>query len=248
MLNKLEKYFDTDDLYKILNLKSTANLKQIKTSYYKLSLKYHPDKCKETNRKEVNEKFSLINMIYSVLSDEESRNYYDSTGSILQGNLILTKKNMNWKEYWRMMFPAISTTDIKNYLENYQNSEIEKIDIKKCYIDAKGDLDKIYQSLIGYDMKNENRIKNVIMDLIDQDEVEKYEIFINEPEIKKKKRHKKMKLQAKEAEKCKDGEDEKDLIALIRNKNKKKDCEDFLDGLAEKYNDTSKKKKKKCNK
>ncbi|KAI0593148.1 hypothetical protein F4775DRAFT_597476 [Biscogniauxia sp. FL1348] len=62
------------DLYKILNIESTATAAEIKKAFREQSLKWHPDKA--GNTPESNEKFSEIKEAYDVLSNEESRKGY----------------------------------------------------------------------------------------------------------------------------------------------------------------------------
>ena len=56
---------------------SDANERKIKSAYRKLSLKYHPDKCKT---EECKAKFIDIQKAYDVLSDENQRRVYDNKG------------------------------------------------------------------------------------------------------------------------------------------------------------------------
>src|SRR3990172_5379492 len=62
------------DYYKILELEENAAVADIKTSYKRLMLKYHPDVNKA---EEAQEKARQINEAYSVLSDETKRRHYD---------------------------------------------------------------------------------------------------------------------------------------------------------------------------
>ena len=64
------------DYYKILKVEKTATQEQIKKSYRKLALKYHPDKSKDNG-----EHFKKINEAYSVLSDPAKRKNYDTGAS-----------------------------------------------------------------------------------------------------------------------------------------------------------------------
>ncbi|ANQ05883.1 DNAJ protein [Plasmodium coatneyi] len=64
--------------YDILNVKPTATFSEIKTSYYKLALKCHPDK--KADDPEAKEKFQKINEAYQVLSDAERRADYNKYG------------------------------------------------------------------------------------------------------------------------------------------------------------------------
>ena len=62
--------------YDILELQRDATTDDIKHSFRKLALKYHPDKNK--NSEESRKKFMQIVEAYEVLSDEMSRKTYDS--------------------------------------------------------------------------------------------------------------------------------------------------------------------------
>jgi len=84
---KLElKKSQRKDYYKILGVSKNAGESEIKTAYKKLALKHHPDKNSSADLKEVAEaeaKFKEINEAYSVLSDPQKREQYDS-GADLQ--------------------------------------------------------------------------------------------------------------------------------------------------------------------
>ncbi|SPJ10023.1 DnaJ protein, putative [Plasmodium sp. DRC-Itaito] len=67
-------YIDTK-YYDILNVKPAASFKEIKDSFYKLALKYHPDK--NENNIEAKIMFQKINEAYQILSDEDLRRKYD---------------------------------------------------------------------------------------------------------------------------------------------------------------------------
>ncbi|RWS12395.1 Cysteine string protein-like protein [Dinothrombium tinctorium] len=69
-----------DSLYVILGVQKTATQEEIKKSYRKLALKYHPDK--NPDNPEAAEKFKDINKAHSVLSDLTKRNIYDNYGSL----------------------------------------------------------------------------------------------------------------------------------------------------------------------
>jgi preprotein translocase subunit Sec63 len=77
---KANKGVDSDDYYKVLGLKRSASPKDIKASYRKLALKYHPDKVKEDEKEEAESIFIKVSAAYAVLSDEEKRKVYDKHG------------------------------------------------------------------------------------------------------------------------------------------------------------------------
>jgi curved DNA-binding protein len=75
---------DYKDYYKILEVDKKATPEQIKKSYRKLAMKWHPDKNKDSKAAE--EKFKLISEANEVLSDPVKRKKYDELGE-------------NWQQY-----------------------------------------------------------------------------------------------------------------------------------------------------
>ncbi|CAG0882548.1 unnamed protein product [Darwinula stevensoni] len=65
------------DYYKILGIAKNASEDEIKKSYRKLALKYHPDKNKAPGAEE---RFKEIAEAYEVLSDKKKREVYDQYG------------------------------------------------------------------------------------------------------------------------------------------------------------------------
>ncbi len=66
------------DYYEILEVSRDCSGAELKKSYRKLAMKYHPDR--NQGDKEAEEKFKQINEAYQVLSDEEKRSIYDKYG------------------------------------------------------------------------------------------------------------------------------------------------------------------------
>ena len=60
------------DYYKILEITKEASYNDIKSSYKKLALKWHPDRNPD-NKDEAEEKFKQISEAYQVLSDPEKK-------------------------------------------------------------------------------------------------------------------------------------------------------------------------------
>ncbi len=66
------------DYYEVLEVQRDASGAEIKKSYRKLAMKYHPDRNR--GDKEAEERFKLVNEAYQVLSDEQKRTTYDRYG------------------------------------------------------------------------------------------------------------------------------------------------------------------------
>jgi molecular chaperone DnaJ len=65
------------DYYEVLSVPRNATKDQIKDSYRKLAMQYHPDRNKSP---EAEEKFKEISEAYAVLSDDQKRQQYDTLG------------------------------------------------------------------------------------------------------------------------------------------------------------------------
>ncbi len=56
-----------DEARKALKLGESASFSEIRDAYRKLSLKYHPDKCKDEKKKKCEEMFKKINHAHDIL-------------------------------------------------------------------------------------------------------------------------------------------------------------------------------------
>lgn len=63
--------------YEILEVPETATIEEIKKSYRRLSLKYHPDRHPPNLKDEMSEKFKKISEAYEVLGDEQKKEEHD---------------------------------------------------------------------------------------------------------------------------------------------------------------------------
>ena len=68
-----------EDFYKQLEVDKNASEAEIKKSYRRMAMKFHPDRNKD-NQEEAEKKFKLIKEAYEVLSDPKKRAAYDQFG------------------------------------------------------------------------------------------------------------------------------------------------------------------------
>jgi DnaJ-class molecular chaperone len=66
-----------ENFYEILEMLETANLDEIKKSYRRLSMLYHPDR--NNNNPDSTAKFQKISEAYETLGDQDKKNEYDMT-------------------------------------------------------------------------------------------------------------------------------------------------------------------------
>ncbi|KAJ0167682.1 DnaJ -like protein subfamily C member 9 [Colletotrichum tanaceti] len=249
--------------YEILGLEREATADQIKSAYRKAALKNHPDKVADDKRDEAKEKFQSIAFAYAVLSDPARRKRYDNTGSTSES--IVDSEGFNWSDFYREQFrDAISADAIQKFAKKYKGSDEEKDDVLLAYTEHKGDMDKIYETVMLSDvLEDDERFRTIIDDAIASKDVPAFKRYTKESKLSKAARVKAAKGEAQEAEeyakelgvheklfgggkatngrrKAKEG-GENDLAALIKSNQQKR--AGFLDDLAAKYGATSQPKK-----
>ncbi|PVU94540.1 hypothetical protein BB561_002478 [Smittium simulii] len=67
-----------NDYYRVLELQKTASDSEIKKSYRKLALQFHPDKNKAPS---ADEAFKIVSQAFTTLSDSQKRGHYDQFGA-----------------------------------------------------------------------------------------------------------------------------------------------------------------------
>lgn len=139
------------NLYQILEINRTATPHNIKQSYKRLALLYHPDK---NNSKNANEIFNHIKIAYDVLSNEELRKKYDSLNMIQHDELL--------NNIYNCVKTAIEPKLLQNILNYLFSSDtiIPNYDILKEQIDKRLQNTNELDGLLKYIKElHENKIK-----------------------------------------------------------------------------------------
>lgn len=233
ILQQCEEYFGTKDLYKLFSVEKTALEKDITKGYYKLALKVHPDRVAEEEKEVATEKFKVITKLHLTLTTKEKRTLYDEQGIV--GDDDDETFGASWLETWRQFFKPIKDEDISNYEKNYVGSELEKTDIKKAYLNGKGCINFMFESVPFMTIESEPRVVEVVKEMIKNKEVPEFDQFLNEPKAKRNRRHKKYKIEAAEAEELKQQMSSLEKQLMKRQTDRQNGFHSFLDQLASKY-------------
>lgn len=202
------------ELYGILGLEQSCSADQIKKAYYRLALKYHPDRSSEPEAKQ---KFQEVALAYEVLSDEQRRKLYDTTGMIEANG-----DTMAWKEYMDSAFPKITIEALEEFKVKYVGSAEEYEDILAAYMLSKGSLETIIDTVFWGNLSQADRYYQIVSKAIDRNIVPRFKAFAPISEKRAKKRTKREASEAKEAE--------EELEKMIRKDPKVKSLEDCIRG------------------
>ncbi len=227
--------------YSILSVGRDASPAQIKKAYYKLALRYHPDRCPADQQEVYSTRFKEISFAYQILSDAEKRKIYDrNPAAFAEGNADISR--------FTEIFTKISTEDIEAFKVEYIGSAEELEDIMAAYLKYYGDISKISESIFFGSVYEEARYQEIIKRQISKGILPEYK----NPESAKKKalRMKRAEREAKEASAYAkelglnskaDSREEGNLVALIQGRQKSR-FDDMISGLEAKYgnNDSTK--------
>ncbi|OMO70198.1 hypothetical protein COLO4_28711 [Corchorus olitorius] len=181
----------------ILGVEKTASQQEIKKAYYKLALRLHPDK--NPGDEEAKEKFQQLQKVISILGDDEKRAVYDQTGRVddadLAGDVV-----QNLKDYFRAIYKKVTEADIEEFEANYRGSDSEKKDLIDLYKKCKGNMNKLFCSMLCSDpMLDSHRFKDMLDEAIAAGEAffqilvrfAGFEVFCSKREVKETKAYQK---------------------------------------------------------
>ncbi|XP_053495079.1 dnaJ homolog subfamily C member 9 [Ictalurus furcatus] len=236
LLQLCAELFHTSDLYKVLCVAKEASDAELRRGYYKLSLQVHPDRAPDDQQATI--KFQVLGKVYAVLSDKDQRAVYDEQGVVDEEDSL--NQDRNWEEHWRRLFPKITLQDIIDFEKQYKDSEEEKQDLKRLYLQHEGDMDRIMESALCSSHDDEPRVRDILKQAIDAKDVPAYKVFTHESAKKKARRRRKAENEQQEAEELQREmglNTEDSLVAMIqqRQKSKEKDFNSLISDLEAKY-------------
>uniref|UniRef100_A0AAR2IMS9 DnaJ homolog subfamily C member 11 n=1 Tax=Pygocentrus nattereri TaxID=42514 RepID=A0AAR2IMS9_PYGNA len=111
-----EDEIDNDDYYSLLNVRREATQEELKASYRRLCMLYHPDKHRDPElKRQAEQLFNLVHQAYEVLSDPQSRAIYDIYG----------KRGLD-VEGWEVVERKRTPAEIREEFERLQREREER--------------------------------------------------------------------------------------------------------------------------
>lgn len=151
-------------LYEILGVEKTASQQEIKKAYHRLALQLHPDK--NPGDEQAKERFQQLQKVVSILGDADKRALYDQSGVIDDADLA-GEAFENLHDYFRTIYKKVTEADIEEFEANYRGSDSEKNDLIDLYKKFKGNMDRLFYSMLCSDAKlDSHRFKDILDEAI----------------------------------------------------------------------------------
>ena len=126
----------------------------------------------------------------------------------------LTMGVNDWFDYCKRMFRKVTKNDLVEFENKYKGikskpslasscrshihlagSDEEKNDLKRIYLEATGDMDQIFERHLLTCLEDEDRLRSMIDQMIEDKEVPPFDAYTKETKAKRNKRHKKVRAQ-----------------------------------------------------
>lgn len=131
----------------------------VKKSFYKLAKKYHPDRVEEAERSSAKDRFYIIHQAYTILSNQESKDKYDSGCS--SGSLIGLTIAAKWEQHMK----TVTKNDMEEASKRNKNSAAEEEDIIRELTFGNGSMTHLLSSLPFMRAEDEGRLIVIIKTL-----------------------------------------------------------------------------------
>lgn len=132
---------------------------KVKKSYYKLARVFHPDRAAEHKKNEACEKFNIIHNAYSILSDPEKKQLYDSGSKVLFSNVTIAAR---WEHYLK----PVDNNALEVARKKYRESNAEEEDIIREFKNGNGSLTHLLNTVPFMRVEDESRIVDLLRNLM----------------------------------------------------------------------------------
>lgn len=95
-------------------------------------------------------------------------------------------------DVYKSVLSQITLQDIIDFEKQYKDSEEEKQDLKRLYLQHEGDMDRIMESALCSSHDDEPRVRDILKQAIDAKDVPAYKVFTHESAKKKARRRRKV--------------------------------------------------------
>lgn len=127
--------------YEVLELENNASAEDIKKSFRKLAMKYHPDR--NNGDKSAEEKFKLINEAYNTLSDPDKKAQYDYS---INHTFNQTHNSNNMNDFFTQSFEEM----FRNFgFQNQFNNRIPTLTVNLDFWEAALGCEKTYEFTVN---------------------------------------------------------------------------------------------------
>ncbi|KAI9324876.1 hypothetical protein DFJ73DRAFT_633702 [Zopfochytrium polystomum] len=200
---------DTVDLYEYFSVAASASADEIKKSFRKMCLKFHPDKLtsltSDADKAASTRKFQELSRYYAILSDPVRRKRYDETGYMGDSDRFVDVENFRpdggWDSYFRNLWGKLTEDSIDKFTINYRGSSEELQDVLAAYKKNKGSMDAVLDSVPVSSWEDEARFREMILPIVEAGDAPRYVAFFKADPAATRRRQQRAEREAKEAEK-----------------------------------------------
>ena len=168
-------------LYETLGVDPKAPANEIRKAYLKKARVCHPDKGGDE------EEFQALGRAFAVLSDDDRRKLYDTTGAIDDGTGASAGEGDAYR-FWRDFYDRVTSEKLDAMAREYKGSAEEAADLAAAYRRAKGDMDKIADDMLFGTADDEPRYRGLLQAMVDAGELPAHGAFTAESAAKRQRR------------------------------------------------------------
>ena len=165
-------------LYETLGVDPKAPANEIRKAYLKKARVCHPDKGGDE------EEFQALGRAFAVLSDDDRRKLYDTTGAIDDGTGASAGEGDAYR-FWRDFYDRVTSEKLDAMAREYKGSAEEAADLAAAYRRAKGDMDKIADEMLFGTADDEPRYRGLLQAMVDAGELPAHRAFTAESAAKR---------------------------------------------------------------